>query len=180
VLTGRAHCRGASLLEVLVAMLLLSFGLLSLAAWHARSLHHGRSAQYRAVAAQLALDLSERMRANGPGVAADAYNHLQPYAASDAREPEPACADPARCTPAEMAARDIAQWLNAARASLPGAALIARRDPTQGPVMDVWVLWLPAATPDTLDGATSLRSRCPAEAGDAPPQLQCLLVRVSP
>jgi type IV pilus assembly protein PilV len=173
------HCRGSSLLEVLVAMLLLSFGLLSLAAWHGRALQHGRSSQYRAVASQLALDLADRMRANLPGVAAGAYTRMRPYEVTDAPEPEPPCADAVACSGTEMAARDLAQWLNAARTTLPGAGLMARRDLAQDRVVDIWVLWQPASA-DLDTGQTSLRRRCPPEVGDAPPGLQCLLMRVSP
>lgn len=65
--------KGFTLLEVLVAMLVLSIGLLGLAGLMASSLRNNHSAYYRTQATWLAYDVIDRMRVNGAGglVAAD-------------------------------------------------------------------------------------------------------------
>lgn len=56
--------RGLSMIEVLVAIVIISLGLLGMAGLQAASLRSSQSAFYRAQAAQLANDMAERMRAN--------------------------------------------------------------------------------------------------------------------
>lgn len=55
---------GLSLIEVLVAMVILSLGLLGVAGLQAAGLRTSQSAYYRSQAAQFADDMTERMRAN--------------------------------------------------------------------------------------------------------------------
>ncbi len=56
--------KGFTLLEVLVAMLILSIGLLGLAGLMASGLRNNHSAYYRTQATWLAYDVIDRMRAN--------------------------------------------------------------------------------------------------------------------
>lgn len=56
--------QGASLIEVMVAVFILGAGLLGLGALQARSLMMNQSAYYRSIAADLAYDLADRIRAN--------------------------------------------------------------------------------------------------------------------
>lgn len=55
---------GMSLVEVMVAVAILGSGLLGLAAMQGRALAMAQSAHYRSVAADLAANLAERIRAN--------------------------------------------------------------------------------------------------------------------
>ncbi len=61
--------RGFTLLEVLVALLVLSIGLLGLAGLMASSLRNNQSAYYRSQATWLAYDVIDRMRTNRPNAA---------------------------------------------------------------------------------------------------------------
>lgn len=79
---------GLSLIEVLVAVVLLSIGLLGLAGLQASGMRVGQSSIHRSLAAQLAQDMIERLRANV--VNADAYN----LSLGDAT---PACASAPAC-----------------------------------------------------------------------------------
>ena len=79
---------GLGLIEVLVALVLLSIGLLGLAGLQASGMRVGLSSIQRSQAAQLAQDMIERLRANVAG--AVAYN----LALGDAA---PACASVAGC-----------------------------------------------------------------------------------
>lgn len=56
--------RGLSLIEVLVAVVIISLGMLGMAGLQASSLRGSQSAVYRAQAAQFAADMAERMRGN--------------------------------------------------------------------------------------------------------------------
>lgn len=62
--TLRHMQRGLSLIEVLVAIVILSLGILGMAGLQASSLRSGQSSLYRSQAALLAENMAERMRAN--------------------------------------------------------------------------------------------------------------------
>lgn len=61
---GRAGSRGFSMIEVLVALLVLALGLLGFALLQTMNLRYTQSAQYRTQATNLAYDLLDQMRAN--------------------------------------------------------------------------------------------------------------------
>lgn len=64
---------GFTLLEVLIALLVLSIGLLGLAALQTSGLRANQMASMRTLATQLAYDMTDRMRANPVGLAANQY-----------------------------------------------------------------------------------------------------------
>lgn len=66
---------GFTLLEILVAIVVLSLGLLGLAGLQAASLRNNQVAYYRGIAAQQAYDMADRIRANLAGVAAGNYDN---------------------------------------------------------------------------------------------------------
>ena len=107
--------RGFSLIEAMVALLVLSIGLLGIAALYVETLRASRTALYRTEAVVQATDLADRMRAN--------RNPANAYA----------CGSP--CVPANggnaIADADLADWMNAIAAALPaGSADVAYTAPT--------------------------------------------------
>jgi type IV pilus assembly protein PilV len=110
--------RGFSIVEALVALVVLSVGMLGIAALYVESLRAGRSAIYRTQAVNLASDLADRIRANRSAGNA--------YARAVNVEPTPAdCAPTVTtpstvCTPTELARDDLARWLQSIRLQLPG------------------------------------------------------------
>ncbi|MEO8019279.1 MAG: type IV pilus modification protein PilV [Pseudomonadota bacterium] len=66
--------RGATLIEVLVALLVLSIGLLGVAALQVSALQTNQSAHVRSQASVLAYDIADRMRANRAVALAGGYN----------------------------------------------------------------------------------------------------------
>jgi type IV pilus assembly protein PilV len=110
------HQSGFSLLEVLVAIIVLSLGLLGLAGLQAASLRNNQIAYYRAIATQQTYDMADRIRANQAGVAAGAYNNLAAIIPAD-----PDCVTNT-CTPALMATADQSQWNNNNARMLPAGA----------------------------------------------------------
>jgi type IV pilus assembly protein PilV len=100
---------GFTLIEVLVAVIVLAMGMLGFASLQALTLKDSQSAYHRSIATQLAYDIADRMRANRR--AANSY----PTAAATAH---PACTTTTGCTPATIAENDIYEW-NQALLELP-------------------------------------------------------------
>ena len=65
--------QGFTLLEVLIALLVLAIGLLGLAALQTTGLRSNQMASMRTLATEAAYDITDRMRANPTGVAAGEY-----------------------------------------------------------------------------------------------------------
>jgi type IV pilus assembly protein PilV len=96
---------GFTLIEVLIAVVLLAGGLLGLAALQAAGLSNNQSAYNRSQATQLAYDIADRMRAN-PTAAA---SYLADPSLVDA--PASACSSSANlCTPTQLAEKDLDDW----------------------------------------------------------------------
>ena len=64
----RRSARGFTLIEVMVAIVILSFGLLGVAGLMVLGIQNSYSSQQRTIATQLAYDMIDRMRANFTGV----------------------------------------------------------------------------------------------------------------
>jgi type IV pilus assembly protein PilV len=105
----RSYSRGFSLLEVLVALLVLSIGLLGLAALQTVGLKFNTQSYQRTQAVLNAYDIIDRMRANPAAVAAGSYDNI---AISDPI-PTPTDCGSSNCSSAQMATYDIAQWKTA-------------------------------------------------------------------
>lgn len=172
----RTRQRGMTLIEVLVAMVVLSFGLISFAGLQAVSLKQGKMAQYRTVASQLASDYVDRMRANSALAAVGGYNFVQGYAALGGALAVPACATPV-CTAAEIRDIDQAQWRNNARLSLPGGSLYALLDAAApvAPIVDFWVIWQDPSSGDETD----IGQTCPDLLGVAIDGPRCMHFRIA-
>ena len=177
---------GVSLIEMLVAILVLSFGMLAMAGLHASSLKLGKMAQYRAVAQQLADDYVDRMRAGTLGLTqaqaaalTPSYYFQQDYNPVGAIPNVPACAVPNQCTGPELAARDQARWRAIARASLPGGGLYVQPVTLPGggatAQVEVSVVWRdPQAAANGETGG-----ECPAAMAVPSPPPSCLLLRAT-
>jgi type IV pilus assembly protein PilV len=91
---------GFTLVESLVAMVVLSVGMLGIAAMYVEGLRAGRTSVYRQAAVELASDLADRIRANPTAGAA--------YAGAAGLN---GCVNGAGdCTPAQLAADDLSWW----------------------------------------------------------------------
>ena len=151
-----ARQRGVTLVEVLIAMLLMSFGVLAMTAMQAHAIQHRQTTDSRARATLLAHDLADRMRANTAPLGDWGAYDLSAAAASAASAAPPsadACQGSAVCTFDEMAAADLAQWQQQLAGSLPQGRGHVR---TVGAQADVWVIW------DEADQAgTQAHDSCP-------------------
>lgn len=111
-MTGEIHHSqqaGAGLVEVAIAILVLSIGTLGLARLQISAKRLGFEAMQRTDAAAMAMDLFERMRANPRALASYQTSNLG--AASGTKLPVPArrCSQ-SSCTPAEISRWDLWQW----------------------------------------------------------------------
>lgn len=154
-----------TLVEVLVAILIVSFGLLAMAAMQANAIKYSKTSELRAVATLLARDLGDRIRANSPGGVppAGAYTLTDAYAAITEAPTVPACTNAAACTPAEIAARDLAEWQRSLFASLPGADGYVVVNGTAAPVtVDIWIAWNDPQEQDAPRADAGTASECPS------------------
>jgi type IV pilus assembly protein PilV len=102
-MSGRSvTSRGFTLVEVMVALVVLSIGLLGIAGLYAVTLRSSGGAIYRMQAVNLASDMADRVRANRR--AGLAYNNAP---ANNNCYGAAAVAD---CTPPQMAANDLLVW----------------------------------------------------------------------
>lgn len=106
--------RGLSMIEVLIALVVLAIGLLGTAAMQTLSLEGTANANSRSVAFYLANDVIDRMRANSAGETAGDYSDVS-KAATTAN-----CSAAAGCTAKEMAFNDLQEWQTSIATLLPG------------------------------------------------------------
>lgn len=104
-----SRCAGFTLVEILIAVLVMAIGLLGLAALQTATIQFNRGAYLRSQATNLAYDIADRMRANRDAALAGAYD-------VEFADPAPACAAAAGDTVAE---RDVSSWRVAVACSLP-------------------------------------------------------------
>jgi len=123
------RCRGLTLIEVLISLLILSIGILGLATLQTASLNFNTSASQRTQATVLAYDMADRMRANRQAALAGDYNIAF-------EDPTPACA--ASNLVGTVAAQDISAWRMALACRLPLATGSITRN---GNEFTLTVLW---------------------------------------
>lgn len=103
--------RGFTLLEILIALLILSVGLLGLAGLQVNGLRSNQDSFYLTQAMAQAYDMADRMRANMAGYKAGNYDSIDTTTPTD-----PGCITTG-CSSANMAVYDHYQW-NTANANL--------------------------------------------------------------
>lgn len=107
--------RGTSLLEILISLAVISFGLLGIGALQVTGLKSNRDAFFYSQAALLANDLAERVRANPTAAATYAMAMATTHSATKNCETN-------RCSAVEMAHFDLNQWTSALSSQLGSAA----------------------------------------------------------
>ncbi|MHB9119600.1 MAG: type IV pilus modification protein PilV [Burkholderiales bacterium] len=124
----KAVCEsGFTLLEVLISLLILSFGLLGLAGLQAHGLRNNHSAYLRSQASLLAYDMSDRMRANAAG--RSSYNNISSATAYT----DPGCITSASgCTPIQVAQYDAYSWVANLAAGLPSGTGTVKQGAASG------------------------------------------------
>lgn len=105
---SRVHQTGVGLIEVLVALLILAIGLLGIAGLQTAAVQTNYLAYQYTMAARLAENLAENMRANRVGLLNNDYTLA--FGAEPADPGSDCGAASADCSPAELAAWQLADW----------------------------------------------------------------------
>ena len=141
------NCRGFTLIEILVALVVLSVGMLGAATLLISTLRTQALSQRENDAINLLSDVAERIRVNREGRAAYGTAAAAPECRAQA------------CDAAQTAAADRAYLVSAARALLPDATATIEFTPATGPsALDRYVLSLgPFRASEAGPGVVSLQ-----------------------
>lgn len=157
--------RGASLIEVMVAVIVLSIGLLGIAGLQAATTKYKINTWSRSASSQLVSDLSERIRINPDeagsnfttGVTSPSTYTLSSNWAAQADGPpaiDKDCSEAAEsCSTAERAAYDMLAWRARVRAAMPQGSANVSGDKRDG--FQVTLLWMDTEATDKGRSADS-------------------------
>ena len=143
---------GFTIVEVLISLLILSVGLMGLAALQVVGLQNTQGGAQRAQAAFLAYDITDRMRTNPAAVTAGSYNLAAPVPGQGqvAIVLVDCFGAAANCSAAQMAAHDLGQWQTQLGAYLNnGTGAIATVDNGTTTQVTVTIQWADAYTVNT-------------------------------
>lgn len=179
----RRALQGATLIEILVSVLILSFGMLAIGNMMAYAVQLPKVAGNRAIASTLAIDLTERLRANADAFTSSKYGTLTYTATSEVpvADATQRCAYPT-CTPDTLALQDLHDFAREVRMQLPSGG-VSVENPGAGGDGRVFVLWKEAASAGSLGKSDALYAGdiCPALdstlTASAP---RCVMVRFKP
>jgi type IV pilus assembly protein PilV len=125
---------GFTMLEVLVAIVVLAFGLLGLAGLQADGLRNNTSAYLRSQATLLAYDMLDRMRANMQGVESGDYDNLL-----NTTPTNPNCISTG-CSVSQIAQHDAFEWSQHLSTTLPsGQGRVIGNG--SGAIFSITVMW---------------------------------------
>ena len=98
---------GIGLLEVLIALIILSFGFLATARMQVEGMRYSQGAYNLSQAKFMVLDMTERMRVNREGMQGDDYKGQSTQAGTS----DPGCVtDGTACSPSDIALADLHAW----------------------------------------------------------------------
>lgn len=174
--------QGSSLIEVLVAIIVLSVGMLAMLWTVTKSMGFQQTAEFRNMATQFALDYADRARANA--AAYTNYAYTQPYRPGEAiaAASKDCSANNIVCTGREMADYDKASMRQQLRTVLPSGDLFVQSENDRR--LNIWILWQQPHMLGSEDqanaGSTALSttSQCPAGAGRLEATTQCQFLGV--
>ncbi len=134
--------RGFSLIEAMVSIIVLAFGLLALAGLQLRVLADSAGASNQNVALQLAGGMADRIRANRVAGAVSDSPYVVDWSLASAGAPTPSCAAATVvCSAEQMAAYDTWIWKRRVADELPGGVADVQSRAQQGGLLFVHVAW---------------------------------------
>lgn len=180
----RARQLGVSLIEVLVSILIVSVGVMAMAGMMVKSTQMAKVSESRAIAAQLAADMADRIKVNWAQAAANGYNSVGAFNAAIVEQKASACTSAAMCDLAALATDDLATWKTLLRSSLTDGTGYLRYNAASNSV-DLWVAWSDAKAMSMGVGDEFKRldeDNCPDDYSIkkmTPPLPRCIYFRVS-
>lgn len=152
--------RGVSLIEVLMAVLIFSIGLIGMAGLLVMATRSNQAAYLRTQVTFLAGSMADRMRANPVGVWSHSYDSTD-YASISGSS---TCDSSSPCDPGQVATRDQQVWVSQLKNFLPNPqATIACSAASSGFTPDAWSPGLPAS------GSTAATAAVAGQVGMRPP-----------
>jgi type IV pilus assembly protein PilV len=124
--------QGLTMIEVLIAMVILAIGLLGMESMQVMSLQDTGNSGYRSIGIYLANDMADRIRANKVAMDANNYNSISGASLNSS------CLAAAGCSTSAMANHDKQEWLDNLAQSLPGGLGTISRS---GDIFTVTVSW---------------------------------------
>jgi type IV pilus assembly protein PilV len=194
-----AHIRymsGVTLIEMMIAVLVLSIGLLGIAGLQAATSKYKINTWSRSQASTMLSDLSERVRVNpdaaGTSFAANGVTATSSYAISDNWAAQQSATftiskncETTACTSAERATYDLLVWRQRVRDGMPQGAALISGDRATG--INVTMMWFdkelvdpatlalkssPTCSSDNSETGMAQQSCCPSAAA-APAGVRC-------
>lgn len=170
--TRAGQQKGAVLIEALVSILIMSFGLLGIAGLQTVALGFGKASWTTHRVSELVIDISERIRSNPVAAKLGQYTYTSSYATGSTATPTLInCHTPGtNCTAAQVATDDMANWLIKAQTILPNGSVHLTGDPQAGYVATaLWADKDSTATPNICSATTDKttfewRNCCPSDA----------------
>ena len=139
--------QGFTFIEVLIAILVISIGLLGMAGLQTTGIQQSHNSYLKTQASILAYDMADRMRANLQGVADGEYNDVD--SVNSPVKAEPGCiSSNSPCSSEDTASHDIYQWTHKSATGsvanqLPsGFGMVSQN----GGIFTITVLWDEART----------------------------------
>lgn len=132
-------CRGFSMIEVLIALIILAVGILGVASLQGNSLRFTHNAQLRTEATSIAQDMAERLRTNRDHALASDGNYRIDLRAGTSTTAGVRDCSTNDCDADQLAAFDIDQWLQAI-GTLPNGMGEVKVD-ADGRAAEIWVMW---------------------------------------
>ncbi len=187
---GASRQRGSSLLEIMIAVLVLGFGVLALAGMQAFAVAANQNVISQGVAASLAAEFADLMRANpdafgsptaSVGGKYDLAATFDGSTAVTAVASTAVCAYP-NCTTTTLAAYEVALMKNRLRASLPAGTYALTRPVVAGVSStnqgDLWIMWTERRNSGDDSSETNF-DKCPSTVTSASPKPRCFYLRVT-
>jgi len=144
--------QGFSMVEVLIALVILAIGLLGHMAMQMTSLSSNQSSYYRSQASITANEIADRMRINPVGVAGGLYDAVN---TDTGTYTDPNC-NTSGCSTSQQSALDLFDWQTSIRAAIPGGIGTVTRDAsiTTQSVFTVAITWSAQTRAGLPDAAT--------------------------
>jgi type IV pilus assembly protein PilV len=163
--------RGITLVEVLIAMLVMSVGMLGIAGLQAATSKYQLATRMRSLTAPLLSDISGRMRSNAVQAGSNAFTSATDTSSyvlsSDWAAQQSATltitkdceTDTVDCTAAERATYDMAIWRQRVRSTMPQGAALLEGDRSMG--ITVTFMWFDKDQTDKGSNSNSALQKAP-------------------
>ena len=183
--------RGATLIEALISILIMSIGLLGIAGIQLSAISYQKSSVSMHKVAELSTDIAERIRSNPAGASNNSYIYNADYATAKTAAPaNNNCKNSSVfCSTAQIASDDVTALLIRAQTALPQGAVRLENNPPTGYILTVMYLdkdfvsstgtLLASTTCSTGSSGIDWRNCCPA-AASVPNGVRCRRMNIIP